>query len=153
MSINLYSNKHAPGKDVSQKYMRTEIIRHIVTGGSLSEDGNVRASDAVVEEAARYKSFRSLLGTEISSKSVGKTSFLDYVDINGKKKVKVAKPKFDHVQLGVPNQFMKTCSRLETCNGPLFRDGGLYYIFDGDVPKMGFLDEVYKTTWCYLCCS
>ena len=32
---NNYSNKHAPGKDVATKYMKTEIVLHICTEGAL----------------------------------------------------------------------------------------------------------------------
>ena len=46
---NQFSNKHAPGKDVACKYFQTEVIRHIATGGSFSDDGSVRASGIVVE--------------------------------------------------------------------------------------------------------
>jgi len=148
---NLYSNKHAPGKDVAKKYMKTEIVRHITSGGSLSEDGSERASDAVMQEAARFKSIRSILGMEEVTISVGKASLLDYVEVNGRKKVRIANPRVDHVQLGIPNQKMKTCSKIATSNGPVFRDGGLYYILDGNAPKVGVLKEVYKSDYgaCY----
>ena len=142
---NNYSNKQAPGKDVALKYMKTEIIRHINSGGILSEDGRIQASPKVIQEAARHKSLRSLLGMELVTSSVGKASLMDYVEVNGKKKVKLSKPSPEHVQLGIPNQDMKTCTKVETSNGPLYRDGGLYYTLDGDVPKMGVLQEVYKS--------
>ena len=45
---NNFSKKDAPGRDVALKYMKTEIVRHIVMGGALSEDGNLKAAPKVL---------------------------------------------------------------------------------------------------------
>ena len=144
---NNYSNKHAPGKDVAQKYMKTEIVRHIVTGGALSEDGALKASENVLQEVLKNKSIMSLLGMEVSPTPIGKASLLDYSVENGKKKVQVSRPKPEHLALGVPDEEMKTCSKIETKNGPLYRDGGLYVLDENNTLKMGIVVEVYKSKY------
>ena len=142
---NNYSNKAAPGKDVAVKYMRTEIIRHIVTGGALSDDGVKKASKNVLESAIQFPSLRSLLGIIKEDIEEGKASLMDYETVNGKRRQKKEKPVFDHVLLGVPDIAMKTCDRILTRNGPVFRQGGLYIKRDNTV-QPGILIQVYKSS-------
>ena len=141
---NQYSNKHAPGKDVAIKYLRTEIVRHIVTGGCFSDDGLVKASKNVLEGAVKYASMRSLLGIETKDTKEGQASLLDYETVNGKRKQKMQKPKFDHVLLGVPDIKMRTSDRIMTSNGPVYRQGGVYSK-EGNRIDLGILVEVYKS--------
>jgi hypothetical protein len=137
---NNYSNKHAPGKDVAIKYMKTEIRRHIVSGGALNEDGTFSASQTVIQEATRTNSLRKLLSLEKVEDNIGKASLLE----RRNNKVILKKPTVEHVALGIPDEDMKTASKIETLNGPLFKHGGLYW-YENNVLKMGMLEEVYKT--------
>ena len=52
--------------------MRTEIVRHILDGGVLNEDGTCFAHPNVLAEASRTRSFRAILGIEEETKSMGK---------------------------------------------------------------------------------
>ena len=88
--------------------MNTEIVRHIVTGGALDDDGGLKASETVIQEAQKHSSLKSFLVMETSETHIGKATLLDYVKVNGKKHVKVSKPNAEHVALGVPNEDMKT---------------------------------------------
>ena len=137
---NNYSNKHAPGKDVAIKYMKTEIVRHIVSGGALNEDGTIRASQTVIQEATRTGSLRKLLNLEKVEDNIGKATLLE----RRNSKVILKNPSVEHIALGIPDENMKTASKVETLNGPLFKHGGLY-IWENNVVKMGMLEEVYKT--------
>ena len=57
------------------------------------------------------------------------------------------RPKDEHILLiGVPDQLLKTCDKILTNNGPLFRGGGLC-IFQDNIPKLGILQEVYKSQY------
>ena len=142
---NNFSNKLAPGKDVAMKYMKTEIVRHIVMGGALSDDGILKAAPKVLEEVQKCTSIKSLLGLDTGPDYVGEASLFDYeVSSVGKRRIKLRKPEYEHVNLGVPNVLMKTCRKVETPNGPLFRNGGLYR-FEGAELKMAILVEVYKS--------
>ena len=49
-----------------------------------------------------------------------------------------------HCLREVTDDYMKTASKVETLNGPLFKHGGLY-IWENNVVKMGMLEEVYKS--------
>ena len=62
---NQFSNKQAPSLDVAKKIMKTLVVRHIVTGGKLSEDGKVQAGKKVLSEVKESKSWRKLLGIDI----------------------------------------------------------------------------------------
>ena len=143
---NNYSNKQAPGKDVAQKYLKTEIVRHIVTGGVLNESGTLVASNNVLQETLKMKSLKKLIGLETQEVNLGKASLMDYTTLNGKKKVTVLRPKPEHIVLGVPDEKMKTCSKVETENGPVYKDGGLYILGQNGTLQMGMLSEVYKST-------
>ena len=75
---NQYSNKLAPGTDVAKKVkasfvykhlifficqiMRTEIVRHIFTGGKLNQEGTECAAANVLQLAVSCQPFRMLLG-------------------------------------------------------------------------------------------
>ena len=131
---NYYSNKQAPGKDVAVKYLKTEIIRHIVSGGSLSADGKVKAADNVLKEAVKYTSLKIMLGIENAQTKIGQASLFD------KKQVK---PKLFHLLPGVPDKLMRTASKIMTENGPLYRGGGVY-VKEQNVVQLGILVEVYK---------
>ena len=77
---NQFSNKIAPSTDVSKKVkfffclstvnificqiMRTEIVRHIFTGGKLNQEGTECAAANVLEEAVSCQPFRMLLGIQ-----------------------------------------------------------------------------------------
>ena len=141
---NNYSNKHAPGKDVALKYLKTEIVRHIVQGGALNEDGQLRASENVQQETLKLTSVKSLLGIESPGIKVGQASLFDYETVNGKRKLKAEKPRFEHVMLGVPDQKMSTCDRIMTENGPVFRGSGLY-VLDENGMQLGILINIYKS--------
>ena len=52
--------------------MRTEIVRHILDGGVLNEDGTCFAHPNVLAEATRTRSFRAILGIEEETSSIGK---------------------------------------------------------------------------------
>ena len=142
---NHYSNKAAPGKDVAVKYMKTEIVRHIVTGGALSDDGTKKASKNVLKAATHFSSLISLLGIKKEEIKEGQASLMDYETENGRRRQKKEKPVYDHVLLGVPDIAMKTCDRILTRNGPLFRQGGLYIKGDNTV-QPGILIQVYKSS-------
>ena len=75
---------------------------------------------------------------------VGTPSLFDYIKRNGKRQVKKERPRNEHVLLGIPDEMMKSCKKIHTTNGPLFRLGGLYIIEDDNV-KMGILHQVYKS--------
>ena len=141
---NNYSNKHEPGLDVATKYLKTEIVRHIVCGGALSEDGRIKASENVLQEAVKYASVKSLLGIESTVVKVGQASMLDYQTLQGRRTLKVGKPKCEHVLLGLPNIKMKTCDRIMTENGPIYRGGGLY-VKEDNVVQLGILVDIYKS--------
>lgn len=142
---NNYSNKKAPGKDVAMKYLRTEIVRHIVTGGAFSADGMTKASRNVLDGALKYTSVRGLLGIGTGDNKEGQASLLDYETVNGRRKQKLQKPLVDHVLLGVPDVKMRTCNRILTSNGPVYRFGGLY-TNDENGLQLGILIDVYKST-------
>ena len=142
---NNYSNHQAPGTDVATKYLKTEIVRHIVTGGALSEDGKLRASENVLQETLRHDSFKNLLGIKTEEVFVAKASLMDYVQVNGKSRVKLSRPTQEHMLLGIPDKDMKTCNKIQTANGPLFRKGGLGIIHQG-VAQLGILTQVYKSS-------
>ena len=59
--------------------------------------------------------------------------------------VQVSKPNAEHVALGVPNEDMKTWNKIETTNGPFYREGGLYTLQKDSTVKMGMVVEVYKS--------
>ena len=141
---NNYSNKQAPGKDVAIKYLKTEIVRHIVTGGALSDDGRIKASENVLQETLRHKSLMSLLGLKRDEVFVSKATLQDYVKEGVKSRVKLSKPKPEHLLLGIPNEEMKTCDKVETRNGSLYRSGGLYILSNGTA-ELGILIQVYKS--------
>ena len=61
---NYYSNKGAPSTDVAKKIIKTEIVRHLFTGGKLNAEGTESASMSVVQEASSCQSYRKLLGIE-----------------------------------------------------------------------------------------
>ena len=44
--------------------MKTEIVRHVFTGGKLNVDGTEAASEKVLQEASSCQSYRKLLGIE-----------------------------------------------------------------------------------------
>ena len=121
-------------------------MRHIVTGGKLSEDGSLKASQNVIQETLKHESIKSLLGLKKSEKCLGTPSLMDYVKVNGKRKVKFSKPLDDHLLLGIPDESMRTCSKIETSNGPLFRQRG-FYILDQNSLKLGILLQVYKSKY------
>ena len=141
---NNYSNKQAPGKDVAMKYLRTEIVRHIVSGGALSADGMSKASRNVLDNALKYTSVRGLLGIVTGDKKEGQASLLDYESVNGRRKQKFQNPKIDHILIGVPDVKMRTCNRILTSNGPVYRGGGLY-TNDENGLQLGLLIDVYKS--------
>ena len=61
---NYYSNKGAPSTDVAKQIIKTEVVRHLFTGGKLNADGTVCASEKVLQEASSCQSYRRLLGIE-----------------------------------------------------------------------------------------
>ena len=141
---NHFSNKKAPSKDVAEKYLKTEIVRHTVTGGALNSDGSLRASENVMNESKRLSSLRSLLGISAEDRFVAKPTLADYIQVGGKKRLKQSRPKPEHILLGIPDSDMKTFNRVKLKNGPLYRGGGLYMI-DHSEMLFGRLIEVYRS--------
>ena len=90
---NQFSNKSAPGVDVSKKVgvalvlfrlltsitkininiqiMKTEVVRHIFDGGKLNRTGTEEPHRNVVQEGRSCPSFRSLLGQDEVQTEIG----------------------------------------------------------------------------------
>ena len=73
---NQFSNKSSPSVDVSNKVMKTEILRHIFDGGVLDATGAKYAHPNVLTEATRTKAFREILGSEEKPSKIGNALFL-----------------------------------------------------------------------------
>ena len=69
---------------------------------------------------------------------------LDYESVNGRRKQKFQNPKIDHILIGVPDVKMRTCNRILTSNGPVYRGGGLYTNYENGL-QLGLLIDVYKS--------
>ena len=127
------------------KYLKTEIVRHSVTGGAFSDDGVLRASKNVLDGALRFSSLRDLLGTKKEEVKEGHSSLLDYEILNGQRRQRKEKPVHEHVLLGVPDIPLNTCNRIFTKNGPVYRHGGMY-IKEDDRIQSGILVQIYKSS-------
>ena len=142
---NYYSNKMAPSLDVAKKTMKTEVVRHIFDGGILNMDGTETATEKVIEVGSSCQSFRVLLGQEEIENAAGSTSLVDTELVNGKRKVMLRRPPEIHIAIGVPMDMLKTCKKIVTSVGSLYRDGG-FYIENGDNDPLLFqLVEIYKS--------
>ena len=75
---NNYLNKQAPVKEVAKKYLKTEIVQHILIGKVLNENGTLVASNNVFQETIKMKSLNRLLGMEIQCILLGKASLIHY---------------------------------------------------------------------------
>ena len=122
--------------------MTTEITRHIFDGGVLNLTGTDVASDNVLNEGRSCQSFRKLLGQEEVSPALGTVTLKDYEKVNGKRRIKESLPPVSHLgtlesysywsrmlilaAIGVPLRRMKTCRKINTSVGSLFRNGGFY---------------------------
>ena len=142
---NTFSNKSAPSVDVARKIMRTEVVKHILDGGVLNADGTLYAHQNVLQEANRTRSFRIILGTEASSRTInyGGVSLNDWKVVQGRKVKNKSYPPNHHVNLGIPNVKMITCRKIQTSTGPLFRNGGFILMKDGEF-QLYFLHQIYK---------
>ena len=60
---------------LSFQIIKTEVVRHIFTGGKLNIDGSESPGIAVLEEARSCQSFRKLLGIEEDVVSTGLFTF------------------------------------------------------------------------------
>ena len=140
---NAFSNKSAPSVDVATKVMKTEIMRHILEGGVLNATGTLFAHENVLQEAKRTRSFRTILGTEEAVINIGDVSMNDWEIVRGKKYKKKTQPPQQHLNLGVPNQNMMTCRKIQTSSGALYRDGGFLMVWNGEV-NLFFLHQIYK---------
>lgn len=137
---NQFSNKKAPSLDVARKVMKTLVIRHIITGGKLSEDGSVAAGKKVVSEAQQFLSWRQLLGTEESSTTT-EASLFDY----HQRRLRRSRPREEHLHAGIPDEVMTTARKVSTSTGPLYRGGGLYTITGDMNLEYGILEQLYKS--------
>ena len=140
---NHYSNKAAPGRDVARKVMKTELTRHIFDGGVLNADGSELPSRNVVTEGKLCKDIRVLLGKEEDVKEFGSVSLQDWELRRNRKIVKKSYPIHQHIAVGVPNQLMKTCRKVSTEVGPLYRSGG-FYVRDEDPARLMMVSQIYK---------
>ena len=141
---NTFSNKSAPSVDVSKKIMKTEIVRHILEGGVLNEEGTLFAHPNVLAEAKRTRAFRTILGTEEKHAVTGAVSLNDWEILGGRNVKKKSYPPQEHINLGIPNTKLVTCRKISTVSGPLFRDGGFYFKKDG-VLLLCLLSQIYKS--------
>ena len=141
---NFYSNKSAPSVDVALKIMTTEITRHIFDGGVLNLNGTDVASENVLNEGRSCQSFRQLLGQEEISPPLGSVSLNDYEKVNGRRRFKKTLPPAAHTAIGVPNRAMKTCRKIKTGVGNLFRDGGFYIEGSNSEINLFLLAQIYK---------
>ena len=96
-----------------------------------------------MQETVKFTSIKKLVGIDSEEVKVGQASKFDYDTVAGKRKQKMKRPPREHILLGVPDIDMKTCSRVMTKNGPVFRGGGLYLIGEQSV-QLGKLKEIYK---------
>ena len=105
----------------------------------------MKASGIVVDFVNSSPLLREHLGdTYVKSESfLTKVSLYDYDVTDEKKKFKKSKPTNDHILLGIPNQSMRTCNKISTENGPVYRNGGLYIDEDNGVLLPGILVQIY----------
>ena len=66
------------------------------------------------------------MGQEEISPPLGSVSLNDFEKVNGRRRFKKTLPLASHIAIGVPNREMKTCRKIKTSVGNLFRDGGFY---------------------------
>ncbi|CAE6440442.1 unnamed protein product [Rhizoctonia solani] len=68
---SIYSNRHAPSRDIANYFVGLDRLKHICSGGYWKEgDSWVRASSFVREFVAGHKEFYTLLGLPIQSQPV-----------------------------------------------------------------------------------
>jgi len=146
---NRFSNKSAPGVDVAVKIMRTELTRHIFDGGKLDDAGTDSAAPNVITEGESCKAFRTLLGKEVEPVPTGTVSLQDWQRVNNKNVATKIHPAPQHIALGVPDVLMRTCRKITTAAGSLYRDGGFYVENADGSTQLCILKQVYKDSHGY----
>lgn len=69
---SILSNRHAPSKDIADRFMHMERVRHIATGGAwLSEGSWKRSSPALYEHLLKHPEHARLLGLPVENKPAG----------------------------------------------------------------------------------
>ena len=130
--------------------MRTELTRHIFDGGVLNDDGSDIPSRCVLREGESCKSFQVLLGKEDTSVFIGTMDLQDWTKTNGKRNVKREYPIEVHEGIGIPRELMRTCRKIQTKIGPLYRCGG-FYIEGNYSHQLYILVQIYKDPNGYSC--